>query len=92
MFTMQVRVNPRSSREGIVAKMGDLYKVSLHDAPEKGKANKRLIRILSDLFNVAVRDVEIISGQTKRNKKILIKTISEEKALSCLESIINAQT
>jgi uncharacterized protein (TIGR00251 family) len=89
MFTMQVRVSPRSSREGLAGKIGERYKVSVHDAPEKGKANKRLKIILSDLFGVPAQDINIVSGQTRRDKKVLIKSISEEQARSCLDAAMN---
>ena len=44
--------------------------VYCREAPMKGKVNKELIKELSKFFN---KKVEILSGQTSRHKKILIK-------------------
>jgi uncharacterized protein (TIGR00251 family) len=86
MFTIQVRVSPRSSREGITGKIGERYKISVHEAPEKGKANKRVKRILSELFGVPVQSIEVVTGQAQRDKKILVKGISEDKARACVDA------
>ena len=47
-------------------------------APEKGKANKAVIKVLSRLLDVKNSDIEILSGETSRDKKVLIRNISED--------------
>ena len=42
----------------------------------KGKANKSVIRLLSDFFNVSNNYIEIIAGSKSRNKTI--KILSED--------------
>ena len=44
----------------------------LTDPPEKGKANKQLIGLLSDHFRVPKSKISIISGLKSRNKIVEI--------------------
>ncbi len=70
---INVKVEPRSSRSGIVGPYGDSIKVKLTSPPVEGKANKELIEILSKEFGIAKKDVEIISGQSSKNKTVKLR-------------------
>lgn len=52
----------------------DYLKISVISVPEKGKANKALIEFLAQKLGVAKSLMIIVSGQTDRFKKILLKT------------------
>ncbi len=66
-----VRTN---SKKQDIEKLGeDKFKVFLKSKPEKGKANKELIEILSRFFGVYKERIEIISGKTGRKKRIRVK-------------------
>ncbi len=52
----------------------DYLKISVISVPEKGKANKALIEFLAQKLSVAKSLMTIVSGQTDRFKKILLKT------------------
>lgn len=64
-----VKVLPKSSKEK-VEEFDRFYKVWLKTAPEKGKANIKLIKLLADYFKVKKSAVTIISG-TKMRKKLV---------------------
>jgi len=42
--------------------------------PEKGKANKALFKLLSKEFKIPASQMEIISGETDRNKTLFISS------------------
>lgn len=74
-IVLRVRVNPNSSScavSGIMdtADGGKLLKINLRVVPEKGKANKELIAFLSDCLKIPKSNINIISGETDRIKKI----------------------
>jgi len=46
--------------------------------PEKGKANKAVIELLSKALKVPKSRIEIIKGETSRIKTVFIDGISEE--------------
>ncbi|MES9857630.1 MAG: DUF167 family protein [Sedimenticola sp.] len=65
---LQLRVQPRASKDQLVAPHGDSYKVRITAPPVDGKANAHLIRFLAKSFNVKRTDVTLISGECSRNK------------------------
>ena len=75
---ISVRAQPRSSRAGIDGLMGDAVKVRVRCAPVDGKANKELIETLADEFGVAKSSVVFKSGETSKQKRILLRGVTAE--------------
>ncbi len=74
-ITMQVKVEPRSSRAEIRGVMGSALKVKLTSAPVDGAANRQLIELLSKKFGIKKSSIKIMKGETSRNKVIKIEGI-----------------
>ncbi|MCL5023075.1 MAG: DUF167 domain-containing protein [Nitrospirae bacterium] len=74
-ITIQVRVQPRSSRKGIEGAAGEALKVYLTSAPADGAANEQLREVLSEELGVRKSDVRIVRGLSSRNKVVEIKGI-----------------
>ena len=71
---LTIKVIPRSSKSEVVGAMADgALKVKVAAVPEKGKANDELCAVLARHFNVAPRDVEVISGQTSTRKRVRVR-------------------
>lgn len=70
-ITLRLRVQPRSSRDEL-AWQGDQLKLWTTAPPVDGKANQHVCRYLARLFGVARGDVELLSGETGRDKRIRI--------------------
>lgn len=49
------------------------FKIYLKSKPKKGKANKELITLLADYFNIPKNSIKIIKGEFSRNKIIEVK-------------------
>ena len=73
---ISVRAQPRSSRAGIDSLIGDAVKVRIRCAPVDGKANKELVETLADEFALAKSAVVFKSGETSKQKRILLRGIS----------------
>ncbi|MCK5450548.1 MAG: DUF167 domain-containing protein [Candidatus Omnitrophica bacterium] len=73
---LEIKVIPKSSREEIVEKNG-IIKVYVKVPPDKGKANKAVIELIAEEYNVKKGEVEIIKGQGCRNKVVEIKQRSK---------------
>ena len=71
---LAVRVTPRAKKERIEDKEGKL-KVYLTVPATEDKANKRLIEVLAEYFNVSRSTVKIIVGKKRRDKVIEISGI-----------------
>jgi len=74
-LTLKIKVEPRSSRSEVVGLYGDALKVKLTSPPVEGKANKELIEVLAGEFGISKKDVEIISGQSSKNKIVKLSGV-----------------
>ena len=77
-IVVSVKVQPNASKDMVVGEHADQLKIAVTVAPEKGKANKTVIKVLSKLLGVKSSDVEILSGETSREKKVFIRNITKE--------------
>jgi len=68
-----VRVQPKSSKDGFAEVLDDRIKLRLTAPPVDGKANQYLIKYLAKFFNVPKNQVVIKSGETGRNKHIIVQ-------------------
>jgi uncharacterized protein (TIGR00251 family) len=69
---LSVRVQPRASRDEIGEVQAGRLKVRITAPPVDGKANTHLIRFLAEEFGVSRARVELISGETGREKRLRI--------------------
>ena len=72
-----VRIQPRASKNEIIPMEGGAFKIRLTAPPVDGAANEALGRFLSGVLGIAKTRVEIVSGQTSREKRIRIGGMSE---------------
>ncbi len=70
---IKVRVFTRSAKEEVV-QQADGYTVRVKAAPQDGKANDAVVRLLARHFGVPRSAVRIASGLTVRNKIVEIMT------------------
>jgi len=84
---IKVKIVPGSSKNKIIGVFNDSLKITITAPPVEGKANKKCIAYLAKYFNVAKSKIEIISGQTSKNKLIKICDISQKEFLDKLEEI-----
>lgn len=84
---IKVKIVPGSSKNKIIGAYNNTLKISIAAPPVEGKANKKCIAYLAKYFDVAKSKIEIISGQTGKNKLIKIYDISQEEFLDKIEKI-----
>ena len=73
---LRLKINPGSAKNEIKDVMEDeTIKISIAAKPEKGKANKELIKFLSKQFGVNKDEIKIISGAGDRLKLVKINKI-----------------
>lgn len=71
-----VRVQPRASRNEAALQPDGSLKVRLTAPPVDGAANEALVKFLADTFSVSRSQVELVSGQTGRQKIVRISGIN----------------
>jgi uncharacterized protein (TIGR00251 family) len=72
-LVLTVRVQPKASRNAIIGGHGEALKIALTAPPVDGAANKACIAFLAKKLGLAKSAFAILSGQTSRNKRLLIR-------------------
>ncbi len=85
---VEVRATPKASADAIRGETGDRLKVAVTAAPEKGKANVAVTKLLAGALGVAKGDITLATGQTSRDKAFLVRGLSPEVAAAKLERFI----
>lgn len=78
-LTFSIRVVPRASRSEIVGFHDGALKIRIAAPPVEGAANTEIIKLFAKKLGVAKSDVEIVSGETSKNKRIKIANVSLSK-------------
>jgi uncharacterized protein YggU (UPF0235/DUF167 family) len=58
-----------------VGRHGAGWKVRVVAAPEDGKANDAVVRLLADILALPARDVQIVSGRSSRDKTVALEGV-----------------
>ena len=70
---IKVKVFPNSKKEEVIKKPEDSFEVKVKAKPEKGMANKEVLKILSVYFKIPESKIRLVKGFKKRNKIFEIK-------------------
>ena len=65
---LRLRVSPGAGRSAIVGRHGDAWKVRVTEAPEQGRANEAVVRLLAAALALPRDAVAIVSGHGGRDK------------------------
>jgi uncharacterized protein len=77
---LQLRVAPGAPKPAVVGRHGSAWKVRVDAAPEHGKANDAVVRLLTETLAVARRDIEIVSGRAARDKIVTVAGLDSDEA------------
>lgn len=75
---VNIKIVPNSSKNDIVLE-DEFVKVKITAQPIEGKANKALLEFLSKKFKIPKTSIEIVKGETNKEKTLLFKTTDTEK-------------
>ena len=81
----KVRVQPRASKDQVSGLLEDAVKIRLTAPPVDGEANKALCAFLAKKLGVTRSQVDLVTGQTGRNKLVKVSGVTVEKVLRALE-------
>ncbi|NPV82023.1 MAG: DUF167 domain-containing protein [Candidatus Aminicenantes bacterium] len=69
---LTVRVQPKASKREIVPITATEFRVRLTSAPEKGRANRELLELLSEHLDLPLSRLKIVRGEKSRVKLVEI--------------------
>lgn len=75
-LSVRLKVTPKASRNGVRGLKdtpgGPALDVSVTAAPEGGKANRAVIKLLAAEWKMAKGDIEVVSGTASRDKIVSV--------------------
>ena len=82
---LEVKVQPRSSRNQIVGEQNGALKVKLTAPPVDGEANAALIDFLSSCLKIPRKDINLVKGDTSRLKLVEIAGLNPDQLMARLD-------
>jgi uncharacterized protein (TIGR00251 family) len=73
---VRLRVAPGATRTGVVGRHGEAWKVRVTAAPEDGRANEAVVRLLADTLSLPREAVTLVSGHGTRDKIVELEGIA----------------
>ncbi|MFT4797128.1 MAG: hypothetical protein ACJAYE_001149 [Candidatus Azotimanducaceae bacterium] len=83
-INLKVKVVPGAAQSAIVGWLGDSLKIRISTAPEKGKANDAVLRLLADSIGLPKTALRLASGHRSPHKVVEISGISEAALMKAL--------
>jgi hypothetical protein len=77
---LDVRVIPRAQRTRVDGTRGGAILIRLAAPPVEGAANEALVSFLSEALALPRRNIQIVSGEKSRDKRIRIEGLHEAAA------------
>lgn len=77
---LAIHATPRASKNQIQGLHGEALKIRIQSSPVDGKANAALLEYLAEILNIPRQHVTLLSGQTSRQKRVLIRGITLSQA------------
>jgi uncharacterized protein (TIGR00251 family) len=76
---LPVRAQPGARRAGVQGEQNGALKVAVTAPPEDGRANQALVEVLREALRLKRSQVELLSGQTSRDKRFLIRGVAQKE-------------
>lgn len=83
---LRIKVQPRASRTEIGEPAGDLLKVRVTAPPVDHAANEAVLELLADSLGVRRGAVQLVRGQSSRQKLVLVTGLTPDEVLARLTS------
>jgi uncharacterized protein (TIGR00251 family) len=87
---LPVRAQPGARRQGVLGEHDGALRVAVTAAPDKGKANQAIAKILGTSLGIPKSDVELVGGASSRQKRFLLRGMSLEQAVAALDRLLNS--
>src|SRR5262245_62359061 len=87
---LPVHAQPGARKDGITGVHAGRLKVAVTQAPEKGKANQALVKLLAELLELKRAQIALIAGETSHHKKFLITGIDRATLEQRLGALLSA--
>lgn len=81
---LNFKVIPGASTTEFSDLKAEVIRVRVSAPPEKGKANKELIRFLAKSLGIPKANIVLLSGETSRKKRMLVNGMAKDEVMQNL--------
>lgn len=74
ILVLNILGTPSAKLDAIGKVKGNQLKISVTEAPKRGKATDHMVRFLAKVFEVQVSDIEVVYGRMNVNKQLRIRS------------------
>jgi uncharacterized protein (TIGR00251 family) len=85
-----VRAQPGARRSKILGEHDGALRVAVTAPPDQGKANASLVVVIADALGCKASRVDLISGQTSRDKRFLVRGMGLDELAARLAGLVEA--
>jgi hypothetical protein len=86
---LPVQAQPGARKNGITGVHAGRLKVAVTQAPEKGKANLALVKLLAESLGIKRSQITLLAGESSSRKKFLIAGIDRATLEQRLTTVSN---
>jgi len=83
---LRLRVKPGGRQQRLIGAYGGALKLEVSSAPEKGRANAAVVRLLSEALGIRQNQVEIVAGTSSQDKIVVLTGCSIEEITAVLRA------
>jgi uncharacterized protein (TIGR00251 family) len=85
---LAVHAQPGARRNAVLGTRAGAIRVAITAAPEKGKANAAIAAVLADTLGCRSSQIELLSGDTSRQKRFLIIGVAPDELRHRLAAVL----
>jgi len=85
---LPVRAAPGARRNCLRGEQNGALKVAVTQIAEKGKANQAVVEVLAEELLLKRSQIELIAGQTQRDKRFLVRGIAKDALAARIETAL----
>jgi uncharacterized protein len=83
---LRIRVSPGARRTELVGRQGEAWKVRVAAAPERGRANDAVLKLLAERLRIPLAELTLVGGRSGRDKVVELRGLDPEEADRRLEA------
>jgi uncharacterized protein (TIGR00251 family) len=80
MLTLRIHATPKSGRDEVVGWRGSELSVRVTAAPQGGKANAAVCKVIAGILGVPKTSVRVVRGEASRHKVVEVDGVDEGDA------------
>jgi uncharacterized protein (TIGR00251 family) len=87
---LPVKAQPGAKKNAVLGERAGVLRVAVTAAPERGKANEAIVEVLAKALKLPRARIGLLTGETSRDKRFLIKGASQDDLNARLRAILES--